>query len=123
MLHDDKQTGVEQLQRNYKDKNFILYSIYLIWKTGSRWYISDLHVINIDSRPIVPAWQQSLYSSLKEIGVKNQYVGGDSLLHVYVCYKSRPRLLFVKSSAQMEVTGSGVETLTWNAHNLTPAVT
>lgn len=104
-----------------KDKNFILYSIHRTWKTGSRWYISDLHGIDIDSRPIVPAWQPSLYSSIKEIGVKGQYVGGDSLLHVYVCYKSRTRLLFVKSSAQ--ITGSGVETIRWIAHNLTPAVT
>jgi len=36
---------------------------------GSRWYISDLHGIDIDSKPIVPAWQQSLYSSVKDIGV------------------------------------------------------
>lgn len=59
MLYGDKQAGVEQLQRNYKDKNFILYSIYRTWKMGSRWYISDLHGSDIDSPSIVPAWQQS----------------------------------------------------------------
>jgi len=72
MLCDDKQAGMEQLQRNYKDKHFILYSIYCTWKTGSRWHISDLYGIVIDSPPIVPAWQQSLYSSVNEIGVKGQ---------------------------------------------------
>lgn len=111
MLYDDKQAGVEPLQRNDKDKNSILYSIYRTWKTGSRWYISDLRGIDIDSPPIFSAWQQSLYSSVKEICVKGQQVGGDSLLHVYVCYKSRTRLLFVKRFAQMQNTGSGVETL------------
>ena len=75
MLYDDKQAGVEQLQRNYKDKNFILYWIYRIWKTGSRWHISDLHGIDINSQPIAAAWQQSLYSSVKEIRVTGQKVG------------------------------------------------
>jgi hypothetical protein len=81
-----------------------------------------LHGVNTDSPAFVPAWQKSLYLSLEEIGVQDLYVGGDSLLHVNVCYKSRTSQLFFKGSKQMEINGRGIENLSLMAHNLTAIV-
>jgi len=76
-----------------------------MWHTGSRWYTSDLHIVVIYIYAFIPLWYQGIYPDLEEICVKCLWPGGDSLLHVGVCWKLCASWVLVNGLGQMAVTG------------------
>lgn len=66
MLH------IHRIFRKYSNKlsdaeNFILVSMYT-WHVCSRWYMSDLRRVTIDTEDFVALWHQTLYPVIEDIG-------------------------------------------------------
>lgn len=63
----------------------------------SRQYTSDVLIFTIGIKALVSPLHQGLYPNVDEIGIKC-LVGGDSLLHFSVCYKTPARQVLLMES-------------------------